>query len=292
MFGPICPIYGSCVVVVNLLFQNVGALSNPEFPAWGIFLICMIGSAIAEYCTSWVLEKRFHARWWDYSNMPFNLHGRIALPASIGFGLAGVVIVKYLIPAVSGMHSSWNPLVYEGLALIMAVLFGADFALTEASLNALLQSVEEYKAELNRRAELTYENIAGAPKRIENGVVSAKENITDSISQAKENMVESAVQAKVSLVEGAAQAKESLVEGAVQAKESLAKGVSQVKESITEGDRTRSMLELSGHYISRMNHAQKRILDNMKFMPRKGESNEKPAEEYLKAELKRRQDDE
>ena len=93
LFGPICPIYGSCVVLTSVLFSLVPALSDPEFPLWAIFILCCLGSAVAEFGTSWVLEKRFHARWWDYSDMPLNIQGRICVPVSICFGLAGVLIV-------------------------------------------------------------------------------------------------------------------------------------------------------------------------------------------------------
>ena len=44
---------------------------------WQVFLIGYLGSIVLEFGTSWVLEKLFHAVWWDYSNMPFNLQGRV-----------------------------------------------------------------------------------------------------------------------------------------------------------------------------------------------------------------------
>ncbi len=167
LFGPICPIYGSCVVVTSAVFSTFEVLRSPEFPVWGIFIICYIGSAVAEFSTSWILEKRFHARWWDYSTIPLNIQGRICVPVSIGFGLAGVAIVKYLIPAIEGAHSSVNPIVYEVLAIVFALIFGADFALTEASLSALLKDVEKMHAEFNEKAQERYEKVASAPKTIE-----------------------------------------------------------------------------------------------------------------------------
>ena len=159
LFGPVCPIYGSCVVVTSFVFSLIPAFSDPDFPLWAIFIICLIGSAIAEFGTSWVLEKRFHARWWDYSDLPLNIQGRICLPVSICFGIAGVLIVKYLIPFVAGMHEMINPLVYEVLALLLAGVFGADFALTEASLSSLLKDVERMHAEYVERAQANYERV-------------------------------------------------------------------------------------------------------------------------------------
>lgn len=50
------------------------------------------------YITSWGLEKLFHAAWWDYSDFPLNLHGRISLFTSMGFGLAGLLVVHAIAP--------------------------------------------------------------------------------------------------------------------------------------------------------------------------------------------------
>ena len=149
----------------------------------GIFIICCIGSAIAEYATSWVLEKRFHARWWDYSKLPLNINGRICVPVSIAFGLAGVAVVKFLIPAVEGVHAAVSPVVYELLAIIMAMIFGADFALTEASLNALLKDVEKMHEEFNLKAQERYEKVASAPKVIEQKIREEKEQVEERYDQ-------------------------------------------------------------------------------------------------------------
>ncbi|MCR5107704.1 MAG: putative ABC transporter permease [Lachnospiraceae bacterium] len=164
LFGPICPIYGSVVVITSIVFKEFPVLTDPDFPIWAVFLICMLGSAVAEYATSWFLEKRFHARWWDYSNIPLNINGRICIPASLGFGLAGILIVKYLIPAVSDMHSLISPLFYEFSSLIFAIMLGADLALTESSLSALLKQVEDMHNEFNEKAQENYEKMAEAPR--------------------------------------------------------------------------------------------------------------------------------
>ena len=175
LFGPICPIYGSCAVGTSIVFNVFGLFSSPDFPLWGIFLICFFASVVAEYSTSWVLEKRFHARWWDYSTMPLNIRGRICVPVSIAFGLAGIMIVKYLIPAVEGMRGVINPLLYEITSILFAVLIGVDFALTEASLSSLLTEVEKMHNDFNIRAQENYEKLTSAQKRIEQKLKEEKE---------------------------------------------------------------------------------------------------------------------
>jgi uncharacterized membrane protein len=175
LFGPICPIYGSCVVAASMVFSIFPVLRSPEFPIWGIFILCVIGSAIAEFGTSWVLEKRFNARWWDYSHIPLNIQGRICLPVSLAFGAAGVLVVKFLIPFMEGIHEAVNPLIYEIIALVFALMFGADFALTEASLSALLKDVKEMHDSLVEKYQAGYEKLAAAPKIINEKIKEGKE---------------------------------------------------------------------------------------------------------------------
>ncbi len=177
LFGPVCPIYGGCVVAASLVFGGLSRLSPAPAPLWQIFIICAAGSAVAEYATSWVLERRFHARWWDYSRLPLNLNGRICLPASLGFGLAGIVVVRYLLPWTANLHGAIPPMLYEGLAIGFAMLFGADVALTEASLSALIEDVARIHSDFNARAQETYEAVSRMPKRLESAGIEKREAI-------------------------------------------------------------------------------------------------------------------
>ncbi|MCR5178655.1 MAG: putative ABC transporter permease [Lachnospiraceae bacterium] len=188
LFGPICPIYGSSVVMASVLFSLIPALSDPSFPIWAIFLLCYAGSAIAEFGTSWVLEKRFHARWWDYSDIPLNIQGRICVPVSICFGLAGVLVVKFLIPFIAGLHSMIHPVVYEVLAIVLAAVFGADFALTEASLSALLKDVEKMHTEFVERAQSGVEKVQGGVASLESLVNREKLAMEERIDEAKKSL--------------------------------------------------------------------------------------------------------
>ena len=166
LFGPICPIYGCIVIAGMMIFGHVDTTAA-GMPLWQIFIICAVGSAFGEFVTSYYLEKRFHARWWDYSDMPLNFHGRICLPASLCFGIAGTVLVHFVLPVMGTMQASLDPLVYEALALALMGAFGADFALTEASLSTLLQTIEDMDKEFTERAEAAYEAISSTPQLME-----------------------------------------------------------------------------------------------------------------------------
>ena len=92
LIGPVCPVYGFGAVFITLLLSHY---SNDYFAMFGLsFIIC----GALEYFTSYILEKIFNARWWDYSNEKFNIKGRICLENLIWFGIAGIAVIKVLNP--------------------------------------------------------------------------------------------------------------------------------------------------------------------------------------------------
>ena len=83
LFGPIIPIYGVGATLGTILFSYLWTnATNVQ-----IFLTGVIVSAVIEYPTHYILEKVFNQTWWDYTNAPLNINGRICLPAAIGFGI-------------------------------------------------------------------------------------------------------------------------------------------------------------------------------------------------------------
>ena len=72
--GPICPIYGTGALLIT---AAIDGLSRYESAYGTTFAISFVLCGAVEYLTSYFLEKRFHARWWDYSGKPMNLHGRV-----------------------------------------------------------------------------------------------------------------------------------------------------------------------------------------------------------------------
>ena len=58
----------------------------------------MIVGSVVEYICSWGQELVFGSRSWDYSQMPFNLNGRICLMYSILWGVLGILWIKNIYP--------------------------------------------------------------------------------------------------------------------------------------------------------------------------------------------------
>lgn len=92
LIGPYLPIYGSGIVAITLF---LGKYSN-DIPA--LFLLSIVLCGIIEYLTSFVMEKLFNARWWDYTDRRFNINGRVCLENLIPFGLGGTIILHWINP--------------------------------------------------------------------------------------------------------------------------------------------------------------------------------------------------
>ena len=142
--GPICPIYGFGAILITLTIRWIAPLETAVGTTFVIsFLLC----GALEYLTSWYMEKRFHARWWDYSRKPMNLHGRIWIGNLILFGLGGVAIIHVvnplLMPVLGGLSLKAKEILCAGLL----VVFAADFVMTHFVMKLIRIGVEHSEAD-------------------------------------------------------------------------------------------------------------------------------------------------
>lgn len=119
LIGPICPIYGvGAVIGVLAINQNENILQ--------VFCVSAIFAGVIEYTTSFLMEKFFHARWWDYSKKPFNINGRIYLGTLAIFGIMGVAVVKIINPFLLSVLNMLNDATLLSLALAILIIFLCD----------------------------------------------------------------------------------------------------------------------------------------------------------------------
>lgn len=167
LIGPYCPIYGAGAVLITV---GQGMLSSFE-RSWAMsFLIAFILCGLLEYATSYILEKYFHARWWDYTQKPMNLHGRVWIGNLILFGLGGVAIAEILNPRFLTLASRIDPFFFTAVLTAVAVLFLADVLMSYFIMNLLKRGVEESRSDKSEEiaAEVRYllENRSVFHKRI------------------------------------------------------------------------------------------------------------------------------
>ncbi len=124
LHGPLCPIYGFGGLSILLLPQKL-------YSTWFLlFCASMLFGTVVEYISSWILEKLFHTRWWDYSHYKFNIHGRVCLLNSLLFGALGVLIIHFVQPFVMKFLGLFSPLVLKISADIIALAFSVDLLIT------------------------------------------------------------------------------------------------------------------------------------------------------------------
>ena len=90
LFGPLCPIYGFGAILT--IYSLRSFLNDPII----VFVMGMVITTTLEYFTSYIFEKIFNNKWWDYSYRKDSINGRVCLQNSILFGF-GILIVLYII---------------------------------------------------------------------------------------------------------------------------------------------------------------------------------------------------
>ena len=145
--GPICPIYGCGVLLMLILLLPVrDRISAPAVALPVIFLAGAAIASIVEYVTSWAMEKLFHARWWDYSHMRFNLGGRICLWISLAWGALATGLLYFVQPLFERLiHSlySASSLLPAILAAVLSALLAVDTVISAKVARAVGNKLEQ-----------------------------------------------------------------------------------------------------------------------------------------------------
>ena len=129
VWGPFSIVWGLAIAIATALLYK-----DREKPDRHIFLIGTFLGGTYEYVCSVFTELVFGQVFWDYSNIPFNLGGRINLLYCFFWGIAAVVWIKLLyprfsewierIPKIAGYIATW----------ILVVFMTADMLVSSAAL--------------------------------------------------------------------------------------------------------------------------------------------------------------
>ncbi|HHW45829.1 MAG TPA: putative ABC transporter permease [Clostridiales bacterium] len=137
LHGPYCPIYGFGAILIILLLTHY--VQN----ALSLFVLSSVLATAFEYASSYILEKLFNQRWWDYSNMRFNINGRVCLEGALIFGALSVLLVYYIHPLSMRLLEKASPLALKVIAVMLFVVFATDVIVTVAHLLDIRRGIEE-----------------------------------------------------------------------------------------------------------------------------------------------------
>lgn len=128
LYGPFCGIYGLGASIMIVFLQYFNKNNNRLF--WGGFLI----GSITEYIISFLGEKIFNVIWWDYSNMPLNLNGRICVFFSLFWGFLAIYLMSYVNPKIDKLIEWFKKKIsmkkLKVITAIVTLFLFIDFLLT------------------------------------------------------------------------------------------------------------------------------------------------------------------
>ena len=166
--GPYCPIYGFGVIIVT------GALDPIKSNAVVLFFGSVLLTSMLEFITGFVLEKIFHMHWWDYSEEKFNIRGYICLKFSLLWGVACIIVVRIIHPAVSVFVDKFPAT--AGIIIISVYMIGvaSDMIVTVLAIIhfkrriVLLENISSQMRKLSdKTGEKIFDTVEGAMNRKE-----------------------------------------------------------------------------------------------------------------------------
>ena len=124
VYGPFCAIYGLGAVVMLMGLQRFKKNN------YTLFIGGFIIGSIIEYVVSLVGELLFDIKWWDYSNVPFNIGGRVCIWFSLFWGLLAIYLMTHIHPKVDNFLRKIPKKILKNTTIILIILLFLDFLIT------------------------------------------------------------------------------------------------------------------------------------------------------------------
>ena len=155
LFGPYIPIYGTGALIDLILLGDIRNVIVLFFVS--AFLCCAI-----EYFVGWAMEKLFHARWWDYTDMLLHINGRVCIEGFFAFGLLSVALVEWIQPFTMSVLKMIPALWLHIAAGLTFALFVTDFVISvkhAADFGRKIQKIAEAFSEFKERVASFYDTV-------------------------------------------------------------------------------------------------------------------------------------
>ncbi len=157
LYGPICPIYGTGVLLMILFFTPLKR--NLVL----FYVVAVVVMSSWEYFVAWLLETTTHVKYWDYSNFRFNLKGRICLWVALVWGVLSYIVIFYIHPPIDARFDRIPLVLKYALCIILLAVLLTDAVFTIRHLALVSKLVvgvtalgEELQVQLSLgKAELT-----------------------------------------------------------------------------------------------------------------------------------------
>lgn len=122
LYLPICSIYGCGAVIMIIGLQRFNKNN------YSLFVGGFVIGSIVEYIVSLVGEFIFHIKWWDYSDMAFNINGRICIAFSFFWGILAIYLMSHFHPKVDKLiNKLMKKIPIKLLKTLVIILISAIF---------------------------------------------------------------------------------------------------------------------------------------------------------------------
>ena len=174
LIGPYCPIYGTGALGMILYLEQY------KNNIVTVFFLAVTLCSILEYVTSYLMEKLFKTRWWDYSKEKFNLNGRICGKNACIFGIGGILLIYIVHPLLKNILKSINPTILLIIIIICLILFTIDTIISLNIVNKFkntVNSIDLKKDSTQEFTKLVKETIINNNKILQRRLLNAFPNI-------------------------------------------------------------------------------------------------------------------
>lgn len=187
--GPICPIYGVGVTAV------ITVLTPYKSDIIVLYILSVVLVTVLEGVTGWAMDKIFHNKWWDYSDMPLNIGGYVCLLFSIVWGFACLFIIYFIQPLVHDLLAFIPTIVGIILIIILGITLIADLYVTASTIfkfNRRLAAMEKIAAEMHEISEQIGQEIFEKTIRAMDRQEASKEKLATATDEFKGKMQDTA----------------------------------------------------------------------------------------------------
>ena len=148
LIGPYCPIYGcGSLIIITYIYQYK---ENPIT----IFLLSTIMCTTLEYITSYLMEKIYKTRWWDYSDKSFNINGRVCGENALLFGIGSLYITYIQQPIIHYIITKTNNIIILSLSIIFLIIFIIDIIISCKIVNKLKKNLSNIELRKDSTQEI------------------------------------------------------------------------------------------------------------------------------------------
>ena len=230
LIGPYCPIYGFGGLAITILLKNY--TKDPIV----LFLMAVIICGTLEYFTSYIMEKIFKARWWDYSAKKYNINGRICLETVVPFGILGCLVMYVLNPIT---FKYLNMLSNSMLNIISAICFTIFITDNIVSYNVISSFTKTVKTINVGKIKDNTEEITKKVREVLIGksffnkrLMEAYPNLQAKIKEKARQIAQKAKEVKTEMSDKVESMKEKITQSASEIKDNIGDNVEEMQKEI------------------------------------------------------------